>query len=328
MIFKGKPTFDNLDFYLARKEYDLALAAILQELKRQPRNSNLVLRQAEVMILMGDREGAIELYRTLAEDYTRQGFYARAIAVANKILRLDPSRTKVTSEVAQLISSHQAADQAAREKLTRAAQPGREAAAGSESASRTPQPRYEAGAQPGRSEEATDKEADSDLRAPTRGASPIAAGPAESQEERERTASQLFGVLPHAALEKLLSLTSVRSFVPGEVIVHEGEPGTSLFLITEGRVDVKTSDPIGLEIRLATLGPGDFFGEVSVLTGRPRTATIVALEPVVVIEIGREVLRGIVGEHPDVEGILRAFYERRAQATVDAMVARLRGQDG
>ena len=107
--------------------------------------------------------------------------------------------------------------------------------------------------------------------------------------------------------------------------MREGEAGKSLFLIENGTVEVHTTDPAGRRVVLAELGPGDFFGEVAVLTGRPRTATILAKEPVTVIEITREDLERVVRDHPEVKTVLERFYQQRAHATVETMLSHLRG---
>ena len=117
----------------------------------------------------------------------------------------------------------------------------------------------------------------------------------------------------------------MRTFSRAEVIVREGEAGRSLFLIENGTVEVHTTDPAGRRVVLAELGPGDFFGEVAVLTGRPRTATILAKEPVTVIEITREDLERVVRDHPEVKTVLERFYQQRAHATVETMLSHLRG---
>jgi CRP-like cAMP-binding protein len=62
-----------------------------------------------------------------------------------------------------------------------------------------------------------------------------------------------------------------------------------------------------------------------VLTGKPRTATIVARTPVTVIEISSQDLDRIARQFPEVRTVLQRFYERRAQATVEVMLARMRG---
>ena len=154
------------------------------------------------------------------------------------------------------------------------------------------------------------------------------AAPAPRLADRERAASRFFAELPRGALESLLGAAAVRSFEPREAVVREGEAGTSFFLIEEGEVEVQTRDTAGEHLLLAQLGVGEFFGEVAVLTGKPRTATIVAKTPVTVIEIASRDLDRIVGRFPEVKSVLQRFYEQRAQATVEAMVARMRSWNG
>lgn len=71
----------------------------------------------------------------------------------------------------------------------------------------------------------------------------------------------------------------------GEVVVKEGDPGTSMFVVLEGRVavarQVEGKEPVIVE----QLGAGEFFGELALLTGAPRTASVVALEDAVVLEL-------------------------------------------
>jgi CRP-like cAMP-binding protein len=286
-MLKGKPRFESLDEYVLRRDYGLALEAIADEITKRPENFNLLLRQAEILGLAGDRDKAIGVYRKLARHYAEQGFYARAIAVINKVLRLDASRQDVTKELARFIAAQQQAEQAEQAKLKRATVP-----------------------------------AEAPLAPP---AAPAEPDPASEQDEKERAASHFFAEFPRAALEELISSTAVRSFFPADVIVREGDSGRSLFLIEEGEVEVQTQDPSGRPLVLAQLGAGTFFGEVAVLTGRPRTATIVATSTVTVIEISRDDLDRIAAQHPKVREVLQRFYEKRAQATVEAMIGRMRG---
>jgi cAMP-dependent protein kinase regulator len=300
-MFKGKPRFEQLDEYILRRDYALALEAIAEEIKKRPENFNLLLRQAEILGLAGDRDTAISIYRKLAEHYAEEGFYARAIAVINKVLRLDPRRQDINRELAGLIAAKEKEDEQSKLKAP--------VKAGGKRSKRSAAP----------------------PQAPPPAAPPSPpASPAEAearQVDRERAASRFFAELPAGALEQLLVAAAVRSFDPAETIVREGDPGTSFFLIEEGEVEVHTEDPAGKPLLLARLGVGEFFGEVAVLTGRPRTATIVAKSPVTVIEISSGDLDRIAEVYPDVRTVLRVFYERRAHATVEAMVSRMRGGD-
>jgi Cyclic nucleotide-binding domain len=309
-MFRGKPRFEQLDEYLLRREYDMALEAIAEEIKKRPENFNLLLRQAEILGMAGDREKAIGVYRKLARHYAQQGFYARAIAVTNKILRLDASRQDVTKELASFIAAQQEAEKAGEAKLKGAEKAGFERL-------KRPAP--------------TSVAPDAVPAAPPAQPPPPPPQPqpdaAEQQAEKERAASRFFVEFPPGGLEQLLYAAAVRSFDPPEVIVREGEPGTSFFLIEDGAVEVQTQDPSGKPLVLAQLNAGEFFGEVSVLTGKPRTATIVARTPVTVIEISKRDMDRIARQFPEVRTVLQRFYERRAQATVEAMLARMRKAD-
>lgn len=94
----------------------------------------------------------------------------------------------------------------------------------------------------------------------------------------------------------------------GTVIAREGERGVGLFLILEGQCVVT----IGGKTK-AKLGPGDFFGEVALLDGGPRTATVTALSPLKLVGITGWVFRGLLMEHPSI-----------ALKTLEAVAGRLR----
>jgi CRP/FNR family cyclic AMP-dependent transcriptional regulator len=98
------------------------------------------------------------------------------------------------------------------------------------------------------------------------------------------------------------------SHAEGTVIAREGERGVGLFLILEGQCKVT----IGGKTK-AKLGPGDFFGEVALLDGGPRTATVTALTPFRLVGITGWVFRGLLMEHPSI-----------ALKTLEAVAGRLR----
>jgi CRP-like cAMP-binding protein len=142
---------------------------------------------------------------------------------------------------------------------------------------------------------------------------------------RERDASRFFAAFPRQALNRLLAATKVSHYAPDQVIVMEGEPGSSMFLIVAGDVSVQTTAPAGGPLQLATLGPGEFFGEVALLTGRPRTATVIARNNVTAVEIPRQKVQSILTSFPEVGQIIQQFLEKRAQATAEAIRRSLSG---
>jgi hypothetical protein len=96
----------------------------------------------------------------------------------------------------------------------------------------------------------------------------------------------------------------------GEVIVREGDPGDSMFIISTGEVRA-TVDRNGQQVPVATLRDGDFFGEMAVLSGEPRTATVTAVKATELLELSRENLREICSRHPHVEAKIRLLYDER-----------------
>jgi len=137
--------------------------------------------------------------------------------------------------------------------------------------------------------------------------------------------SPLFEVLEadeRAALVKEMELEQHRE---GDVIISEGEPGSSMYVIAHGEVKVYTrgTGQSG-SVYLAKLGEGDFFGEVSVLTGKPRTATITASQPTELLRLDKEKLDNALAKYPGIRKVLDEFYKKRAKHTVEAMIESLK----
>jgi hypothetical protein len=110
----------------------------------------------------------------------------------------------------------------------------------------------------------------------------------------------------------------------GDVVISEGQPGSSMYLVAAGEVKVFTRGMGGNTVYLAKLGEGDFFGEVSVLTGKPRTATITASQRTELLRLDKEKLDNALARHPGIRRVLDDFYKKRANDTVEAMIESLK----
>src|SRR6185436_18196261 len=137
--------------------------------------------------------------------------------------------------------------------------------------------------------------------------------------------SPLFEILSEDERAAIVREMEVESHDEGSVILNEGDPGTSMYIVASGEVKVYTrpankSGPI----YLARLGEGDFFGEVSVLTGKPRTATITASQRTELLRLDKEKLDGVLSKYPGIRKVLDDFYKKRAEHTVEAMIETLR----
>jgi predicted acylesterase/phospholipase RssA/CRP-like cAMP-binding protein len=133
----------------------------------------------------------------------------------------------------------------------------------------------------------------------------------------------LFAGLEPAALAEVAHAMRFRSFPAGEVICREGEPGESMFLIVDGLVQARVSalDARALsmfaEDRLAgKLRQGDAIGATSLITGEPRSATIVASTPTDVLELGSDAFRGLIARFPRLlENLVKILAGRLGEAS-------------
>lgn len=122
----------------------------------------------------------------------------------------------------------------------------------------------------------------------------------------------LFSDLPKEAFIALTERMELRIGGAGDVLVHEGDPGTSMFVIIQGRVAVRRRDTSsGTELELAELSDGAFFGEMALLSDAPRVASVVCIDDVMLFEISRELLADITREHPGVGEVMRRFHKNR-----------------
>jgi len=99
-------------------------------------------------------------------------------------------------------------------------------------------------------------------------------------------------------------------FGPGEVILRQGDPGDSLYLVRGGQVAVQIG-VLGASKEIATLGDGQFFGEMSLMTGESRAATVVAKTDVTCYVVEKEAFQEIVQEKPDLAGTISDILSRR-----------------
>ena len=110
--------------------------------------------------------------------------------------------------------------------------------------------------------------------------------------------SPLLGNLPEQGLARLTASARRHGYRRGEIIFHQGDPGDALHLIQAGRVKVVLDAESGDEAVIAILGPGDCFGELSLIDGEPRSASVEALEVVETVSVSRQDFMQFLREHP------------------------------
>jgi CRP/FNR family transcriptional regulator, cyclic AMP receptor protein len=123
----------------------------------------------------------------------------------------------------------------------------------------------------------------------------------------------LFETLTRPQLDRLADLAREVTYGPGRMIVRDGTPGVAFYVITEGRAKV-IKGKIASARGSAALGPGDFFGELALLDGGPRSASVVADGSLTTIRIERAPFRSLLKDEPDI-----------ALKLLEGMARRMRG---
>src|SRR5437868_14326714 len=128
---------------------------------------------------------------------------------------------------------------------------------------------------------------------------------------------KLFAELSPDSLAKLGTCLKTADFPPAEVIVREGAPGVSMYIIKSGLVEVRKKDPgTGIDFLVAQLSEGAAVGEMSLLTGKPRSATVTTVQPTVVFTLTRDDFRNLLTQHTEISrGLARILAERLDDAT-------------
>lgn len=127
----------------------------------------------------------------------------------------------------------------------------------------------------------------------------------------------LFAVLGPSELETLGRALRPRRYARGDVVFQQGDPGDAFYVIESGEVKVVLPSEDGREAILTILGPGHFFGELSLLDGEPRSADVVAKEDCSLLALHREDFRNFLTQHPHAAAALLAVLSRRLRATDD-----------
>ena len=325
----------NVADLIARKKYDKALALLREQFKQGTRDPRLRLQMADVLVLSGRGKEAVPILVGLADEYAAEGFAAKAIALFKKIDKIDPGRKDVETKLAGLIQ------EPARAVPLRPRAPSAVETQGEIDLSfAAPESPRVAEAVP-----------EPPLETASPAEAPAAAGPDVWDEEEEEhiplsedafrdqlldlvqeslaapdgeapppgdvsgegpARSPLFGDFSQDELMAVMEGLRLLTFDAGDIIITEGEPGDSLFVLTTGFVKAWVRNPQGRHVQVREMDEGSFFGEISVLTGKPRTATVTAASACELLELDRPSLDRISASHPRVLSVLEEFHRQRA----------------
>jgi CRP-like cAMP-binding protein len=166
------------------------------------------------------------------------------------------------------------------------------------------------------------KRSDIDIPYPVRSVHVKQVTPESAHEEQERKTAEIMGLLAKveifsplstSEMKKLADQICVKPYAAGEVPVRQGQPGNSFYIIKSGRVDVVVEKSERESAVVATLGPGNFFGEMSLLTGAARTASIRVRDDAEFIVIDKENFGSTLTNNPSIaESLSLILAERQA----------------
>jgi CRP-like cAMP-binding protein len=265
------------------------------------------LRLADVLLKAGKDQDAIAILIGLADELARAGFADKAVAILKKIEQVQRRNVEVVNLAPLLRATPAPADA-------------------------EPAPMAPAPPRAGRPRAATDdrfhgwlvdlvRDSVGKLHAPE---TPLAAdAPVLKAYGPGLLANPLFEDFSEEELLAFIQGLKLLTFEPGDIIITEGEPGQSVFILATGRVKVFVRGPDHRSVPLGALGEGSFFGEISTLSGRPRSATITAAGACEILELDRPALEAISQSHPRVRSVLEAFSAARS---ADPEAARARGE--
>jgi hypothetical protein len=170
-------------------------------------------------------------------------------------------------------------------------------------------------------------DADGNLMATQRaqsGVFPKPTGMTDSSVRRLVELSPLLEEMSASEIGGLIESTGLAAYAAGQTVVEEGTPGDKLYVVTRGVLSVSTKGADQNPVRVGTLAVGDFFGEVAVLTGKPRVATVTAQTEAECLQISGAKWTDLSSRHPRLKQLLEDALKLRAELTAEAVVDDLR----
>src|SRR5579872_2563528 len=131
----------------------------------------------------------------------------------------------------------------------------------------------------------------------------------------------IFADLDDASLRTLASGCFRRRYRGKEVVFHQDEPGHTLYVVLKGRVDIVRWTKSGEEVYIARFGPGECFGELSLLDGSPRSADAITDEPTELLVLRREEFIGCLRQSPGLALAILSCLASRLRASSDLIAA-------
>jgi CRP-like cAMP-binding protein len=261
---------------MAERRFDDAANIFAGLCEAEPNNLTFRQRLAEAQRKADQPEEAVATYQSVAASYAREGQLLKAIAINKVILEIDPAHQATQTALAKLYAQKNSGDPAAGIAATEGA-----------------------------------------IELPDDGPKAVVVPSAAAAERQVRLPeTPIFSDLDPLCFAEVVRSCALRRFQAGEPIIKQGETGESFFVISSGAVKVSRTEPTGEQVDLARLGEKAFFGEMALLAGGPRTASVVAEEDAELLEFPAAVLKKITSEYPSAREAVDKFIRNRLLANV------------
>ena len=291
----------------------------------EPTNANSYLRMGDYNAKAGSKAAAVKAYYQAAKLFVDSGFSVKGIATYKMILRLAPAEKQARELMRDINSSPAVTGELMSLPPLAPEAPAPTQAAPSPPAA--PPPDAEAAPPPPPVEIAPPPELEPEPAPPP---PPVeVALPPEfepepvleleiemmgtEQPEEKKDINPLFAAFTKEEFGAIVDRLEPLQFMAGERMIAEGDEGDAMYLISRGggRV-VKEID--GREVVLDELGEGEFFGEMSLMVGGPRSASVFATADTDVLRLKSSDLFEVIKQYPRIEGVLEQFYDKRSKA--------------
>jgi CRP-like cAMP-binding protein len=280
---------------LEERQFERALAVFAEAVRRVPADHRSRMLAARCLSELGERERAVTVYHACAEGLLRRDYLLSAMAACKLGLELAPQERRLKDTLVRLHA------RAARNVAGRASVPP----------PLPPETLFDGKVETdlmGLSGEELSDRAIEVLAAPD---------PGGTANPNDRPPLPLFADLERDAFIDLVGRMGLRSIKPEEVVSAEGAASDRLHVIVAGKAEV-TRQAEGEERTLGFLGGGSIFGELSLLTGAPPTATVTAVSDMEVFEIRREHLNAVARSFPTMPQVLANFAHKRMERNLTA----------
>jgi hypothetical protein len=347
MANKKEQLSTDLAKFVEQSQWTKAVEALQGLVQLEPTNANSYLRMGDYSVKAGSKAAAVKAYYRAAKLFVDSGFSVKGIATYKMILRLAPAERQA-QELMWAINSSPAvtgglvpplhfAPEAppppppppAPPPLVESTPPPFEAPPPPSLAAVAPPPSRAPAAAPPPPAAAVAPPPPPPPPLPVEVAPPLELEPepvlevevevmASEQPEVKNDINPLFAAFSKDEFGAIVDKLEPVEFMAGERIIAEGDEGDAMYLISSGGGKV-VKEVEGQELTLDSLAEGEFFGEMSLLVGGPRSASVFARTATEVLRLKSSDLFEIMKKYPHIETVLEEFYEKRSKATRQKM---------